>query len=481
MREELLISRRGFMLAGGAALAAAARAGGGPAAGGVPNVVLCMTDDQGWGDVSYNGLKAIRTPALDAMAAAGLRFNRFYAGAPLCSPTRGSVLTGRHPNRYGCFMPGSPIRAQEMTIAQALRRAGYRTGHFGKWHLNGVSGPGKPVAADDPLSPGKMGFDEWLSVSNYFDTDWTFSRKGELEKHVGDGSDVIVAEALKFIAAAVREGRPFMAVIWFGSPHSPHKPLPEDQKAAGGSAYYGELVAVDRAMGRLRSELRALGVADNTLVWFNSDNGATPAGSNGPLRGHKATLWEGGIRVPGIIEWPAGIRKPVTTDVPACTSDIYPTVLELAKVTVPNQITPLDGLSLVPLIEGRMERRAAPIAFWHNPARAGGQLNTATGHAALCDNRYKLHRLPDGNWQLYDLVEDISEKRDLAAEKPEIVQQMKTELLRWIDSVAASYRGEDYRRAGIPFAPATRPAGPATAPAARPRRQQRQQARRRRQ
>lgn len=466
------LTRRSFMLAGGAALAALA-AGDRPQNGARPNIILCMTDDQGWGDVSYNGLKAIRTAALDDMAAGGLRFNRFYAGAPLCSPTRGSVMTGRHPNRYGCFMPGSPMRAQEMTIAQALRRAGYATGHFGKWHLNGVSGPGKPIAAGDPLSPGRLGFDEWLSVSNFFDLDWTFSRRGTPEKHAGDGSDAIVAEALKFIGDCLRESKPFLAVIWFGSPHNPHTPLPADLAAAGGSRYYGELLAVDRAMGRLRSELRRLGIADNTLIWFNSDNGATAAnGSNGRLRGNKATLWEGGVRVPGIVEWPARIRKGVVTDVPACTSDIYPTVLELLGITVPNQIQPLDGISLVPLIDGNMDSRPSPIAFWHNPSRTPVELNLATGHAALTDNRYKLHKLPGGKWELYDLVEDMSESRDLAAAKPDVTERMKADLLRWQESVAASYRGEDYRRAGVPFAPATRASTPPAA--TRPRQQARQ-------
>src|SRR5262249_8554311 len=108
-------------------------------------LVLCMTDDQGWGDVSYNGLKQIKTAALDEMAARWLRFNRFYAAAPVCSPTRGSVLTGRHPNRFGCFLYGYPLRTQEVTLAQVLKPAGYATAHFGKWHLNGVSGPGKPI------------------------------------------------------------------------------------------------------------------------------------------------------------------------------------------------------------------------------------------------------------------------------------------------------------------------------------------------
>ena len=169
-----------------------------------PNVILCMTDDQGWADVSYNELGRLtkgkfKTVELDKMAASGLRFDRFYAAAAVCSPTRGSCLTGRNPYRYGVTSPGRPLKLEEKTIAQALAAAGYRTGHFGKWHLNGKSGPGKPVAKDDPLNPGAFGFQHWFSVSNYFETNWTFSRNGEPSETEGDGSDVIVAEALRWL------------------------------------------------------------------------------------------------------------------------------------------------------------------------------------------------------------------------------------------------------------------------------------------
>jgi arylsulfatase A-like enzyme len=411
---------------------------------GRPNIILAMTDDQGWADVGYNSAANserafVKTPVMDEMAAAGLRFNRFYSQAPLCSPTRGSVMTGRHPFRYGTFSPGSPFRTQEMTIAQALKSAGYATGHFGKWHLNGVSGPGKPVPADDPLSPGRFGFDEWFSVSNYFGLDWTFSRKGEEVKATGDGSDVIVAEALKFIRQAAADKKPFLAVIWYGSPHNPIDPLPEYKEKAGGSSYYGEIYGVDHSLGTLRAELRKLGVADNTLLWFNSDNGGVPKGSTGNLRGRKGSVWEGGLRVPGIIEWPAGIRKPAVTDVPASTSDIYPTVLDLVGVKVPNQVEPIDGISLRPLVEGKMTERPKPIAFWH-----GGKGVKDTGHAALTENTYKLHKLADGKYELYDLLKDPAEEKDLAAEKPEIVARMKAALEAWQDSVVKSLAGGDY-------------------------------------
>ncbi|MEI6534562.1 MAG: sulfatase-like hydrolase/transferase [Verrucomicrobiaceae bacterium] len=413
-----------------------------------PNIILCMTDDQGWGDVSYNGLKQIQTPNLDAMAAAGMRFNRFYAAHPSCSPTRASVMTGRHPYRSGVFWPGMPLRIQEMTIAQAVKRAGYSTGHFGKWHLSGgASGKGRPLPLSDPLHPGHFGFDEWFTVSNWFDLDWTFSRKGELVTVKGDGSDAIVNEALTYIERNVKEKTPFFAVIWFGSPHVPLQAMPEDLKAAGGSAYYGEMLGVDRSMGTLRKGLRRLGIAENTMLWFNSDNGAwmdekaapDTYGSNSVLRGHKGELWEGGIRVPGLVEWPARIKPASVTDVPVVTSDIYPTLVDLLKIKMPDQTQPLDGISIMPLLDGQMKARPKPIGFWHPDGdNIMGELS------AWNDNRYKLHRLPGNKYELYDLSVDISEKTDIAASNPEIVERMKVEMEAWRQSVIKSNDGNDY-------------------------------------
>lgn len=449
------MNRREFLATTGAAAAAFGLGGcaGIPAASGSrarrPNIILCMTDDQGWGDVSYNGLKQIRTPALDAMAAEGVRFDRFYAAHPSCSPTRASVLTGRHPYRMNVLWPGMKLRTQEMTIAQAVKPAGYATAHFGKWHLSGgQSGKGRPLPLSDPLHPGHFGFDEWFTVSNYFETDWTFSRNGELVKVAGDGSDAIVAEALKFIEKNAKRDAPFLALIWFGSPHVPLAPAPDDLKAAGGSPYYGEIAGVDRSMGTLRRELRRLGIAGNTLLLFNSDNGAwddekSPPGtfgSNGEFRGHKGQLWEGGIRVPGVLEWPERIAAPFSTGVPVCTSDVYPTIVDALGLKVPGQTQPLDGISLLPLLDGRMKERPKPIGFWHH-----GEKSLKDGHAAWMDNRYKLHQIESVKYELYDLDADPLEKSDIAARHPAIVERMKAELLAWQASVLRSNRGGDYR------------------------------------
>jgi arylsulfatase A-like enzyme len=349
------------------------------------------------------------------------------------------VLTGRHPNRYGCYIYGKPLRVQEMTVAQALKAVGYATGHFGKWHLNGVSGPGKLIPASDPLNPGRFGFDEWFSTSNFFETDWSFSHNGQTVQTAGDGSDAIMAQALKFMAKANSQGKPFLAVVWFGSPHLPHKPTDEYKAAAGGDAYCGEIYGIDHSMGTLRAELRKLGVAADTLVWYTSDNGATRGGSTGGLRGGKSTIFEGGLRVPCIIEWPARVTKPFATDVPAVTSDIYPTILDIVGYKAPNQVQPIDGISILPLIDGKMTQRPRPIGFvWSGNGKAKGQ-------AAWTDNRYKLLKHAPDKYELYDLVADLVEAKDLAPEKPDIVAKMKAQLEAWLDSVENSDKGKDYQ------------------------------------
>jgi arylsulfatase A-like enzyme len=403
-----------------------------------PNVILCMTDDQGWTDVSYNEKGRLtkgpfKTVELDKMAEAGLRFDRFYAAAPVCSPTRGSCLTGRHPYRYGVTLYGKPLKLEEKTVAHALREAGYHTGHFGKWHLNGKSGAGKPIAKEDPLNPGAFGFETWFSVSNFFDTNTTFSRNGESVATKGDGSDVIVAEALKWLESlkAKDPGKPFLAVIWFGSPHSPHRP---DLQFAGGDPELAEIAGVDRAMGTLRKGLRDLGVAENTMLWFNSDNGRPK--ENGPLKGVKGGIDEGGIRVPGICEWPARV-KPGRTSIPVVSSDFYPTILEAAGVKMPKEKPlPLDGISLMPLFDGTMTERPAPIGFMSGAV------------TALSDNRYKLVMNGKGKC-LYDLTEDLGETKDLAAEKPEEVSRMSKILEAWTASVEKSKAGADYSAASV--------------------------------
>jgi arylsulfatase A-like enzyme len=446
-----------------------------------PNIVLCMADDQGWGDTAYNGHPDLQTPNLDAMAAAGLRFDRFYAAAPVCSPTRGSVMTGRHPNRFGCFSWGRTLRPQEITIAERLQAAGYATGHFGKWHLGSV-------LKGSPVNPGNSGFDQWLSAFNFYDNDPVLSREGQAVEIEGESSIIAAEAAIAFMREQAAASKPFLAVVWFGSPHSPHRAAPEDRAHYAGKKdadWLGEITGLDRAVGKLRSALGELEISDNTLFWYTSDNGGLKTASSGG-RGKKGTIYEGGLRVPGIIEWPAVIASPRLTEVPANTADIYPTLLDLLDIS-PAQQPVLDGVSLAALIRGQTFQRPRPMGFWKmnqsgisTPSdkwmreelaaqQAGREYHDRSrlmldaaeidkqfpaderaGHAAWLDWPWKLQRISGGKqpdnvtWELYNLNEDPMETNNLAEVHPERVQGLQVGLDTWMGSVIESLNGDDY-------------------------------------
>jgi arylsulfatase A-like enzyme len=453
----------------------------GGSSGRKPNIVLCMADDQGWGDMAYNGHPVLKTPNFDAMAISALCFDRFYAAAPVCSPTRGSVMTGRHPNRYGCFKWGHSLRPQEITIAEALKTVGYVTGHFGKWHLGSVY-------KGSPVNPGASGFDEWFSAPNFFDNYPILSREGVAVQTKGESSMVTVDAAIEFIHKHAKSSKPFLCVVWFGSPHNPHQAIEQDRVIYDNQNeklqhFYGEITGMDRAFGKLRAELRKLDIYENTILWYCSDNGGLPGlGSTGG-RANKGKIYEGGLRVPAIFEWPARILNPRITDVPCNTSDIYPTLLEITGVKMENQ-PPLDGISLVPLIDGKMETRPQPMGFWDHPTggistpsrklmsellelqKSGKEVDDPSrlcldagkitkkypvdsfpGHAAWLDWPWKLHRIEtkqDVKLELYNLVKDPDELNDLTAHNTRRVKMMKAELEEWQNSVISSLNGEDY-------------------------------------
>ena len=188
----------------------------------LPNIILMMGDDHGWEETGYNGHPHVKTPVLDEIAATGLRLERFHAAHPNCSPTRASFLTGRHPNRMGTFAPGWSLRPEEITIAHLLNKAGYRCGHFGKWHVG-------TVKAGSPTNPGAMGFHDWVSHDNFFELNPALSRNGAPPQvFPGESSEVVVHETIRFIDGARQAGQPFLAVVWFGSPHEPYSGLPAD-------------------------------------------------------------------------------------------------------------------------------------------------------------------------------------------------------------------------------------------------------------
>ncbi|MFK7766716.1 MAG: sulfatase [Mariniblastus sp.] len=409
-----------------------------------PNIILVMADDQGWGQTSYNNHPILKTPNLDSMAENGLRFDRFYAAAPVCSPTRASVLTGRTNRRTGVESHGYALRLQEKTLATALRDAGYATGHFGKWHLNGMRGPGVPILKTDTHNPGKFGFDNWLSVTNFFDRNPILSRAGKFEEFTGDSSEIVVDEAIKFIRENAIAEKPSFSVIWFGTPHSPFMAAEEDSKPfahldRSSQDQHGELVAMDRSIGTLRAAIREIGIADNTIVWFTSDNGGLPKikpNTVGGLRGFKGSVYEGGLRVPAIVEWPSVIKHRITNH-PSVSMDIFPTIAQVVGLPDATMTSPIDGVSLRKLFDEEIGPREKPIPFSYQ------------GSMAVIDNDIKLvftapNRKKKKTYQLFDLKFDPKEARNLYDSKPELAKRMTKLLEDYKSSIELSIEGNDY-------------------------------------
>ncbi len=474
------------------------------------NFILLMGDDHGWDEVGYNGHPFVKTPVLDEMANTGMRFDRFYAGHPTCSPTRVSFLTGRHPNRCGTFTPNWSMRPEEITIAHLLKQAGYRTAHFGKWHVG-------PVKKESPTSPGAMGFDEWLSHDNFFELDPVLSRNGENpEKIEGESSKILIDETIRFIDQSRDKQQPFLIVVWFGSPHEPYSALPKDlalyqnlPDSLNGDTVrltsnetgqatdrplrdvlrerYAEITAMDRAIGALRNHLQENNLKDNTFLLYCGDNG-TPAsaGRTGmTIRNEKASLYEGGILVPGIVEWPAVIKQAAINKNIAVTSDIFPTLTEITNQSIPDR--PIDGISLMPFLLNPQTERTQPIFFWQfdagsafhddsepyidlalqegttplvkmmdgkytrsfrNYVYSQVSLDHYVGERAMVTNRFKLildgESPSESGYELYDLQSDREEKINIADKYPKIVDEMKNEMKTWQESVLNSLTGADY-------------------------------------
>lgn len=482
-----------------------------------PNVVLLMGDDHGWEETGYHGHPHVRTPVLDEMAASGLRWENFYAAHPSCSPTRASFLTGRHPNRMGTFAPGWSIRPEEVTVAQLMSQAGYRCGHFGKWHVG-------PVKATSPTNPGAMGFQQWLSHDNFFELDPSLSRNGgEPEVLHGESSQIVVDAAMTFIEETHGLKLPFFVVVWFGSPHEPYSGYPSDlalyddlpnryqdkqvrltsnetgqpvMRSQGEvlRERYAEISAMDRAIGSLRQFLGDQQLRDNTLLFYCGDNGTSADGSLvTPHRGVKGQVYEGGVLVPGLMEWPQRIRQPRTTDVRASTSDLLPTLCALIGQPLPSR--PLDGIDLTPIIDQRMIERLQPLYFWEFNV-AGLELSQLTpyiepelqtgttplvkkmgnkatrdfrnfrftttsesnylGPRAIIDGDFKLvvHDLPSARnvdpssrqtrFELFNLRQDPAETVDLYDQIPEKGDALHNALRKWQQSVLLSLTGADY-------------------------------------
>lgn len=436
-----------------------------------PNVIFVMADDLGWGDVGFNGNPFIRTPSLDEMAANSMQFNRFYAAAPVCSPTRGSCLTGRNAERYGIYFANvGHLPAEEVTLAEVLKRNGYVTGHFGKWHLGTLSRTvrdghrgGKDAEARSYSPPWENGFDVCFSTEQAVPTwdpmkdqtiptkYWEGPGKYATQNLDGDDSRIIMDRAIPFIRGAATEKDPFFAVIWFHAPHTPVVAGPEYLSMYEGydedrRHYYGCITAMDEQVGRLRRELRELRIEQNTLIFFVSDNG--PAGEGGGIlqypgkrqqgsaglfRGRKGSLYEGGIRVPALLEWPGKIPAHVKVSAAFTTSDFFPTVLSVAGLPLGDGVPALDGINMLNGQGGVNGETSRPMAFKSYAQRA------------YIEGQYKIYSSDDGkSYALYDLLNDPGEVKDLSASKVELVRSMSSALEQWISSCQKSAAGADY-------------------------------------
>ncbi|MFG0266835.1 MAG: sulfatase [Rhodopirellula sp. JB055] len=442
-----------------------------------PNVVLMMCDDLGWGDTGFNGNQIIQTPELDAMARDGTVLDHFYSVGPVCSPTRASFLTGRHYFRMGVWSANQGhLPEQEFTLARMLNSNGYATGHFGKWHLGTlsrtISAKGKKRRPDLHYAPPwERDYDaSFVTESAVCTWDPGIGKRSRNNPYYENGvptdenvlgcdSRVLMDRAVPFIEEAVERDQPFLSVIWFHAPHEDIQAGPEylAQYEGHGEAahYYGCITAVDDQIRRLRKKLTELGVADNTLLFFCSDNGpeggvpkdrtkTRRAGSAGEFSGRKRSVLDGGVRVPALVHWPGEIPAGVRLDVPMSVMDLLPTVAAITGAdAMPDRL--LDGENVLPILKGDQLKREKSIPFRYGE------------FACLVRGKHKLiiqSRNDGSRDRLFDLQSDVTESNNLAAEHPDLVQFMRMELLGFLDSAKTSHAGQDYE--SVSFKPVDR-------------------------
>ena len=426
---------------------------GDPTSGTLPNVVIVFVDDVGYGDLGSLGHPTIRTPNLDRMAAEGLKLTGFYAAAPSCSPSRAGLLTGRYPVRAGILWALGPeenrgISSDEWTLAEALRERGYRTAAVGKWHLG----------ARPCFYPTEHGFDSFFGLlySNDMIRPWVQTdRPLELLRdtipieHPVDQSTLTrryTEEALSFIESAVAEDAPFFLYLAHSMAHVPLHRSPEFEGHSSGGKYGDVIEELDWSVGRVIEAIGEAGIERNTFVFFTSDNGPWTempdrmfsggfirpwdAGTSGPLRGSKATIWEGGLRVPAIAWWPGRIPPGRTSSGLGSVLDLFPTIAALAG-TAPSPERPFDGQDIMPWLEG-MEESPTDLFFYVQPDVV----------QAVRDRRWKLvMRQPEPGaplrTELYDLSSDPYERFDVAIDNPEVVTHLRREMERFSDESEA--------------------------------------------
>lgn len=456
------------------------------------NFVVILVDDLGWMDLSCQGSDYFKTPHIDRLAAEGIRFTQGYAACAVCSPTRAAVQTGRYPARVGVtdwirslfqrgnlgtpernpldyvggpkqklLCPPNPywMEHEERTLAEVLRSAGYHTGYIGKWHLG-----------DEAWYPESQGFEanrggcDYGQPPSYFDP---YNNPKHKHPTIRAGIPGLPGQTPGEYLTA-REGEEAVKLIrqWKDEPfflqvshYAVHTPIQAPQEAAARylregkseiQAKYAAMVeSVDMATGRIRQELKQLGIADRTLILFTSDNGGLDQGGkpteNAPLRSGKGYAYEGGIRVPFIVHWPGMAPAGQVSEAPVCSVDIFPTLLEVAGVPVPRD-RPLDGVSLVPhLKSGGKAPLGRDELVWHFP-----HYRHAPGpYSILRKGDHKLIKFWEGPMELYHLGDDLGETRDLSGSQPEKVREMESRLLELLEGMKARLprANPDYRAA----------------------------------
>ncbi len=407
-----------------------------------PNIVLFFADDAGYADFGFHGSKEIKTPNLDKLAAAGVRFTQGYVSDPTCGPSRAGIMTGRYQQRFGFEennVPGfmSKVSAadgdemglplSERTMADYLKSLGYRTGFFGKWHLGGA----------DRFHPTKRGFDEFYGFRGGARSYWAYPDEpdahlnkmergfGNFAEHEGYLTDVLGEETARFIES--NKDEPFFAFVSFNAPHTPMHATEEDlaqfPELTGNRKILAAMsLAMDRACGIVLDKLAKLGLYDNTIVVFTNDNGGPSdrnASINDPLSGTKSNHLEGGIRVPFLVSWPSKLQKSSVYEFPVSTLDLLPTFYAAAGGES-EALKEIDGVDLLPYLQGENTERPHRILFWKKENRG-----------VVRDGDWKFIRFPDRPAELYYLPDDIAEQANLAAKYPERFKKMYKTLFEW--------------------------------------------------
>ena len=434
-----------------------------------PNFLIILADDLGYGDLACYGNKIIQTTHLDQLAAEGMLLTDCYASAPMCSPSRAGLLTGRVPYRTGIYdwiAPDSSMNLpqKELSIATYLRQHGYTTSHIGKWHLNGK------LNSTEQTQPYDHGFDYWFSTQYslpHKDPDG-FICNGYPEREIeGYSCQIVARETADWLKNKRDKRKPFFQFVSFHEPHEPIMSPPEltaQYKEQGKKAeYYANVTNLDRAVGDIMDALEEEGILENTVLVFTSDNGPaeyTPNGyfnkshgSAGPLRGYKRHQFEGGIRVPGIIRWPGKIVAASQSETPVSNVDFFPTFCQLAGIDLPTD-RKIDGTDISPLFSGKEIQRKNPLHWhfydpWGGPQSLlrkgdwilGAAWNVGDFHEkGRFDPQKELPLIKSTELQdfsLYNIREDIHQDQDVAKEYPKITKRLSDHLISLHKEVAA--------------------------------------------